>query len=170
MSGRDDISVIVGRRMAPDKFDLIVAGYREDLHHLNGRASHFHVTPGAALHDVDFPPGQDELITKISLNLDIGSDSVEKDALVLAYAAQKALQLSGHLVERNGAWKMHTARGRRRHGTNTSPRRSRSRAIRSPPDSPQAATADGHPRSTRPLTSAVTRSNTASTSASTGAD
>jgi hypothetical protein len=106
MDGHDDISLVVGRRSALETFDLVAAGYREVLHHLDSRAAHLDVTPGSSPDQIEYSPQIDNSITRIALNLDNSGSSISKDALVLALAAQDALSMFGRLVERNGAWRM----------------------------------------------------------------
>jgi hypothetical protein len=106
MDGRDDVSLVVGRRIALETFDLVVAGYREVIHHLNDRALNLDVTPGSSLGRVEYAPYIDNSITRIALNLGDTGSSVSKDALVLALAARDALDMFSRLVERNGAWRM----------------------------------------------------------------
>jgi hypothetical protein len=111
MIHEDDVSFVLGRRIAANKFDLVVAGFREASMHLHGTDRRVSLTPGNA-HEPDW---SHSLLPHLLPRVEIRGVSNE---LTLAYAVKDTLNRFSQAIEKEGAWKiLYGADGRVEHET-----------------------------------------------------
>ncbi|WP_433341292.1 hypothetical protein [Streptomyces sp. CA-253872] len=103
MSGQDDISLVLGRLISPEKFDLIVAGYREpapNATRLTGH--HWDLSNRTSTTDLEIVSQGKSWYSKL-LELEIRGAS---DEYILVHSVLDTLSRFQSSIEDQGGWKL----------------------------------------------------------------
>lgn len=99
MDGKDDVSLVVGRRISKSRFDLVAAGYRDPIAHFYGTGLS-ETGNGSHLPSLELPPhGFMNQLPSIGIR-----DT--PDFGTLAYAVADTVKRFSVAVQRQGAWKL----------------------------------------------------------------